>query len=80
MKINRRIVWIVLLYIIVIVISIFDTNVFLTVISIIFWVNIGNFVKLFFPVERIRKQINGKINNKNNTTLFFVRNFMLLKM
>ena len=36
MKINRRIVWIVLLYIIVIVISIFDTNVFLTVISIMF--------------------------------------------
>ena len=36
MKINRRIVWIVLLYIIVIVISIFDSNVFLTVISIIF--------------------------------------------
>jgi hypothetical protein len=27
---------------------------------------------LFLPVDNIRKQIKGKINNKNSTTLFFV--------
>ncbi|MGK0325276.1 MAG: hypothetical protein ACJA1D_000615 [Polaribacter sp.] len=41
-----------------------------------FAVTIGSFVKLFFPVDSIKKQIKGKIKSKNSTALFFVMNFI----
>jgi hypothetical protein len=48
--------------------------------SITFSVRIGSFLKLFSPVDRIKKQIKGKINNRNNTILFFVKNFIYLEL
>ena len=44
--------------------------------SVTFFVRVDSFVKLFFPVESNKKQIRGKINNKNKTTLFLVKNFI----
>jgi hypothetical protein len=38
----------------------------------------GSLEALFIPVESNRKHISGKINSKNKTILFLVKNFIIV--